>query len=1768
MSNFLNDLWEKTKNTGKATIQIATLPAGLAMDVARQLPGTEALDDGPAGFFTGKGAADFLIGEGTLTGWSVNRAGEGLDWTYRNAIENPIETTWLKFSSWASHDSWSPNAGISWAEAWERSRERSLGQTLQLVGNEMAETVRDGTGLNTQDAIGSIPFVGAYLSGAGIGVEENSDIVAADRDAWAEFQEYSPFWSGALATTTDLSAQVALDPFLLAAKPLGALRQARNQRPVREGEENNLAELMATEDRGEVPVFGMTFSQRRAGLRSRTDPLIGTTKSETVFEDGVAVFDEAGNPVERVVTDRAGWLDGKSATQVYAGLNLRTHAYGTEIATLLSRTNQIADAGARVDTRRDILAAMGGDPTAMGRLAERAETEEFSYVLSNAMRARGDGSLQVAITDEMNAAAIARGEALPAYSDPAVVAGIEREITSAEGYSTWLYGAMKDRTFRVSPGGQRALARLDRRGLGRDGTLNTGFERVDNFVNDRMLGRWRSNGSPVDEALAASDELNPAPLADDALANGRVYQPERSVRFTSSNGTPAIAIRSGLKTAGWVAGGWIPKAGAAVSDALRGRVTHGSLNVEDPHLSVAVAQDMARRAGLAPERVQALTDGVIAAETAPARAIAVARAQDEAMAAIAERYGVDKDTLAAISQDHSKRAEAVAAAMRGQSYSGHVRVGDDGRPTRGDVMMLPDEGGTVVAPILNTQTANHMLLMDLDYVEAWLKRDNVLASVSAVLRNGRNPNPLVARANEAGFNSKVTSTWKGTSDRLVRVGAERSNTWWKRSVLLLRAPSYAARNSIEEELRVMAVGRTAAVTDEAVAQAYHDARDFARRRGWTKDQVNESLPAFTELNLARTRLADLTEDASDPDLAAEVATIKAELKRLRSQRERQLKDGGDVAQVDARIAYLESRPALLEQAQWSEEAAALRAQVESLEAALKDPQFSGQGTRTLPGFGDTQFPNAFEGSRGAIYRELSKTSQFDNDVTGFADGTYARFRGLGEAVDIDVSVAGTPQDVIDRHGEAWSWILNKQIAQDAAGRVVLRGMADELEPDEIVARVQRFLKSDEGRDYRNGNIVRHHDPDAWAEEITDMVMHYAPTSNLSRNLLEREVGFDELQAAFPDHTVRPRAHPAGVDSLIGVKAGRIDRWSAHAFQWIDKMSVQRMTRHPMFKVHFEAEQTRLAGDYLRKAQLERGDDAMISLDEINDITEQARRSAALNVRRTFYDTTSRSHAAEKMKYLYPFFAAHQDSMSFWGRAIAQRPEVLRGLQIAFNQPYALGLVVDQDGNVVEPGEGILESDHRVLLQVPAAWGGPDPEDPTQQGTGWSVNINSANLITQNGSILNPGAGPLAAIPAAYIATKFGSSDERIGGMMRWFNAFGAPNTGDNPLLPEALQALDQAIPTPIKRLGTLFDAYSQKHSREFVDMWSIKFQEAQVEFHEKYDRPPNSQEAAELEREVDEVVKSMALLRAFSSILSPVQPRPQSKFEGFIKEYQRLADEGRNSGQGWAWATDKFLDRYGEEYIYLTRSSSEYRANIDPTTATVRALKAYEDLTEDTPPEVWQAIVGGEGEGAFSIDAYRWMQQKDIALTQGGGKLIDRKSVRDAMFSTAVSAGYREYNKAMDLLQSIATQNGLVSPNDHPELRRLRAEVIDELSERFPQWAENRIGKRDYESTILPGLRKVAADRRLSRDPARGDIRALNDYLFYRGVIVDELQKRVDAGEPGSITAQANADILTLFVGMVDELSESNTHFANYHVPGLIDRDPLYRPDLIGETTR
>lgn len=217
------------------------------------------------------------------------------------------------------------------------------------------------------------------------------------------------------------------------------------------------------------------------------------------------------------------------------------------------------------------------------------------------------------------------------------------------------------------------------------------------------------------------------------------------------------------------------------------------INLEDPTSDVQIER-LVRKAGLPNEQADALRGAYMAATTADARQIALIRAEEAAVQAIAARYGIEAEAVGKIlDASRDGRGRAISA-LRSRVYDGEGR----------SRLELREGSEPVDIPLFVSQQANVLPLVDIDAVE----------------RAARD----------------VGRRWTRYKDTGVRVTDDVLSKFyelWKPAVLL--RPAWPIRVAIDEQMRLMAkLGFLATFnnTTTAMSRAVHNS--VRRHRGEAK----------------------------------------------------------------------------------------------------------------------------------------------------------------------------------------------------------------------------------------------------------------------------------------------------------------------------------------------------------------------------------------------------------------------------------------------------------------------------------------------------------------------------------------------------------------------------------------------------------------------------------------------------------------------------------------------------------------------------------------------------------------------------------------------------------------------------------------------------------------------------------------------------------------------------------------------------------------------
>lgn len=1635
--------------TATAMGQGLTLIPGIVLDVARAATPYD-LDSGFLNELRTKKAAggwgDLLVGEGTLTGWTISKTAEGALAAYTGLVEDPIETAIYS----AQGDGSDPEA---WHKAYELAKQRSLGKTVALTSNE-AFHAAGGDSLPDL-GVGAAGFLNPFtaLPAQASLFKRAGDIDPTADTAWEDFVEQGGFSANLMAGSVDIAAQFAADPLLPVLKGVGAANRARKSKD--------------------------------SFRLSKWDELFG--KSDDIDAPPIATRNADGE-LEKALPQKRftpGKLDQwKNADEIYVGLRLdRLHYAGHTVAKMLDETRNF-DPTTRLNARRAIVGVLHGDKQALNDLNNLAP--EFGFKFTRMLRGRGSGAIDAAVADADNVAEIAAGRATTRLLDPDVVADTEVGLKVSDGYN-WMLNSLREDTLRATAKGNRAVARTRREGLGRDGTLHTGIDTIDNAARI---------------------------FTDGPFSGG------------------ALIMRGGIKTIGW-ASGITPaaKALAKGSDALRDKRVYGQLNLEDPQLSVAVVRHMMRVAGVDQAKASEHVSRVIAAQSPAKRGEAVDAAQELALRTIANRYGVEEQTAIEVARSGMRYVQGMVDAADAQSF-GAVRSSIDPDRFVGEVYLPDAEGNMVLVgskeqPVLNTQTRNTVAIMDLERAKTWLRRDHFTRALGhhgkTITPDGRWANPLRDRFESMVRGGQAIKVANSTWAQNFAVAAEGTNSVWKAGVLLTRAGSYALRNMLEEQLRTVALSMASTT---ALRASEHG-------KFYTKTGKLKSAPDELTKELSR-RKAEYEEWFG---LEAHEG-IRGLL--------REFEDAGRVTDKD----YLRLK--------------SITAAMDEAKKGVDDLQKVVDNWRPETGFRDVTLkdgttvsvPRAFDDAEGEAFWDLIRSGDagFDSAMAQYSMKLHGLMADDAAHYSVRDGVPGqfrsrrNTKAYLHSHLDEWEHILNLQIRQDEVGRMGLALRAQGKTRDEIADEIRRYFDSPASRQYKRENPARARD-EKWADDAADLIDQYVPSQELAQRLADGRVSADELDGMFAV-AERPDVHRATGSMVFGTTGRVYEAVTGSMFRAIDRMTLQRMTRSPVFSIYFDEAIDRRATAYIDSIRAERGADATISLDEINMLASEARKEASHRLKQTFYDATVRSSAAHQLRFLYPFFAAHQDSVRFWGKAIADDPSTLRKLQIGFQAPVNMGLVVDENNQPKDPGAAVNPLTDKIVAQLPP-WMGGSVE----------MNVSSAMLMLQNGAILNPGAGPAVAVPVNLLQLHVASHDEDWERAAKFFQPWGAPK-GD---------LTDSLAPTPLKRLFEAGEALNKSGS--YIHLYQSRLADAYVDYLNDHNGVPPSAtdpEWARIQRDVAAQVKAGAILRVFASVVSPLQPRPVSKHEAFRQEFKRLQDYSRQNNLGPEWALNKFLDDYGTEYLALTVSPSENRSHLPPTQRMWASLRAHKNLRSQVPVELWSLIVGNEANGdgeapGFSINAYRAMQK--LAVTEDGQTLIQDRSASDYFSQIQRVEAWNSYNKRLYELQADAADRGFDLPEDDPEFMAAKRALKAEVGERYPVWLED-MRPQDpqvFETGLFGAAMVIASDRKLLNDPARTDIKWLAAYVDARrqimALLADREARGIEGG--GNINSNVNKPLKAAFSRYVAELGESNLDFQDYAFPSLINKDPFYDEDLV-----
>lgn len=1758
MANFWDSLGETAKSLGGALIA----PAGVVWDVA-----SAPIDnkDDSIGSVLNDVAGRFgdmldpLGNEKTWTGALFGNVMHGLDVAYREAISEPWSAVTIMGGKMrAGSDNWWEREFLggdwsvlfnqdNWAEAYKRAQHQSIGQgaAYQLL-HQQGENVNDD------------PF-------------------NYDRPYAETVLKDHPTLGSLVSGTADFTMRWYFDPGVLLGHAAAGYKNAVTfKRLDNMGRENLYDKMTGEMASGALGLKGILVPKSvksKLNFESRTDSYLRFINGENVLGKNL------------------------NGAEIYAATpELRRSSAGRSIASLLADAQKLDHPADVANAQRRILAVAGGDELQVIRIRnEQAEAGAIADALDN-IRKGGTLDLELqALSPSIT-------------SDPAFVANLERQLgnlNSSGQIDNFVNGWMKqmdalketqgklDFLPGAHPAGDRALKRethqrfIDKtaeadKAIKQKARDWASFEAASNvyqkswntvpLVVVKTAGMFTSPYTrwprTITDALRQTHYVGVANLHD---WNSSVTQLDSMMRMAKVDDTTRLAMLSDAMKA------------SAEPEKLKAIAKVENLSLK------TLAADYSQRLGrdIDTDYVQALM------------AKGIYRRNQHLTALRGRTYAATEmgdDMLA------TRRAglEYMSDSMRFNS------VPEDAVKWRVD--HFNDDGVALAMPLLETQLANSVPLLDMhlattvmsrqknvdrlgDLADAWRSQTRMIDGLEARLKNAR---PAAAERLQKAL-EKAYMGW----DFLIDAG-QIATRFWKFSVLFrlgyptrvlmddhmriwsqLNAMTFYGRNGREaaENLVWNTVARRKAGAAE-LGSLKADLRRLHGEYGYDKIHSTDDFKALTDaiktVRGKKTPVAAKTEaqkviDRLDPEgTISQVYHRKIDIERARKQVvgktnaikkwkaildtplgataqdapaiRQKIKDAEDfIEQKTGAIDFLSAQqPSALPEE--------IRKQIEGLsktiDAGAKPlrPAKRHIGQKDVVMEDGTTFPGAFAGEAGAATRlSASSDDTFRHQISGVED-RYSGSMGAGAWQTLTSDSPG--------HLDAWADVLNHQFRQSRISMFFVKN------PEATPADFVKWIREPEQTDLRERLSYLAHDPEDWAHRVKALVNDYLPTDELREQLASGPVSSRRLAKMFPDMTQRPAVHGQVAAFNIGnnfaVRA--ISDTLNRVYKFLGELPTDHLSRHPYFSALYNSQVESMYAR--RKVALDKLGQRFTESD-VTDITRAARAKAMSHMKQTLFDISAHSHAAHVMRFISPFFAAHQESLMRWWRIARDNPAVIRRFQQAFDMPRKMGLVYDSEtGEPVGDGEGI-SANHRILIRVPDAFGGErNPIDKWLKKMGgdryWSVNENGFNLVLQGG-LMNPGVGPVVSVPVEALVEKYAQYDE-----------FERAARILNPYQPDS--ALDSVTPAAWQRAFAL--ARGEK-SAEFAQRMNANVTDAYIKFRDETGRTPSDKEMDELiEQARVQTTSDMWMLLA-GNALSPVPPKPESKYAVVQHGWRQIQERARAEDRDYQWMIDTFRQKYGDIYLAMVYSDSINPGRFKGTHSEVGAVKKYSPILGRIDTRLARMVVGPEVDDTeeYSGASRQWLEGRQVR-PGSTETFIGTKDPRERIEATAVREGWDAYSTITGALTAVAQQRGLGSYEEDPELVQSKRDAVAKLMEDNVFWAKEyqTINSGDY-NAYVDDMRQIVKYKSLANDPGRGDIQMLKTYLDLRDAVQARLKQLRAIGEPYTAEAQANAPLMQAFAAVVSAMAEENPYFQQYSYDGLIEFDPFVKAGQVVTTS-
>ena len=751
---------------------------------------------------------------------------------------------------------------------------------------------------------------------------------------------------------------------------------------------------------------------------------------------------------------------------------------------------------------------------------------------------------------------------------------------------------------------------------------------------------------------------------------------------------------------------------------------------------------------------------------------------------------------------------------------------------------------------------------------------------------------------------------------------------------------------------------------------------------------------------------------------------------------------------------------------------------------------------------------------GMLTRTLAGHTTRDLMMADVNDSILRHLRATG---DFDIVKGGDPN---------WTTSMlravNQQIRNSPTAMKVLTEGDDHA--------VANWLRDDAAgrKEWQNFSSEYGYDPIPWIRQIRAHVNHTIPDPALRARVLERSINLDDMDEFYNDVTLRPAVHgEVFVPFLKSPVAAHWDKARNWWYKFASDTPETIMGRHPLYNARFR--------HHMRET-ISRMGGREVSADDVNAARRIADRKARMDVANTLFDLSDMSNLTHMARFLAPFFAPWEDTMTKWGRLLYEDPSRAIRLEQVWTAPDKADMTLVDDQGV----------QYVILPGMFSPFG----------SKGWRIRKDSGNIVFQGEPWWLPGFGPLVQVPVNELVLKLfpNKSDSKV---VKYLLPTGVNHTQGG-----VKRVGSELEPSWVRKAQAAFSHGSAEYTQTYAMLWDQEL--VKYNLGQRKTKPTKA--------EIANATRNWHLMRALTAFASPVTADPSPEFQYYIDKAHEYRDNNnviQAAYTAWAhsgpdgkpppgpppprdWQEAFYRDH--PQYFEMSTSLSLNNTGIVASDKAFQAIKKYRKLIAEHPDLGW-FIVGPDNNGDFNRGVYAYETTQSV----GGGSTMTFRGSKDpaqASQDAEIAKGWMDYRKGITMIQVELEARGLHSLQQRgaEDLLAAKRKFVSDMSNYNPQWA---VAYGTHDDNQAEEFLRSAKDIMHGGLAKRPDMVTLQQYLQGRRMMRDEMKRRGINGLPDADSENStNRDLRIAWDQFTAQLVANNVGFEQMWQRAL-DADTL-----------